>query len=172
MDFHFCPPPSHLVGGGGGSLTPAQPSPAPHRQPKRTKERKAAGPDRICSRLLRQHKVWRKCSMRIFTVAQMEDNSIQMQKDLLTFTYQLRIDAEVEVVEMVYVLRPRHNCRHPGWKHDHHVQEAAVGRHYQDLCILHVRLTTFHLNPVEAHAEEHCTAQQPQDRVEQPAPPA
>lgn len=50
--------------------------------------------------LLRQHKVWRKCSMRIFTVAQMEDNSIQMKKDLLTFTYQLRIDAEVEVVEM------------------------------------------------------------------------
>lgn len=39
--------------------------------------------------------------MRIFTVAQMEDNSIQMKKDLLTFTYQLRIDAEVEVVEMV-----------------------------------------------------------------------
>ncbi|XP_019209356.1 solute carrier family 12 member 7-like [Oreochromis niloticus] len=102
--------------------------------------------------------------MRIFTVAQMEDNSIQMKKDLLTFTYQLRIDAEVEVVEMVYVLRPRHNCRHPGWKHDHHVQEAAVGRHYQDLRLLHVRLTTFHLNPMEAHAEEHCTAQQPQDQ--------
>ncbi|TRY65511.1 hypothetical protein DNTS_021733 [Danionella cerebrum] len=52
--------------------------------------------------LLRQHKasVWRKCSMRIFTVAQMEDNSIQMKKDLATFLYHLRIDAEVEVVEM------------------------------------------------------------------------
>lgn len=44
--------------------------------------------------------------MRIFTVAQMEDNSIQMKKDLLTFTYQLRIDAEVEVVEMVRIVAP------------------------------------------------------------------
>uniref|UniRef100_A0A674B0W1 Solute carrier family 12 member 5-like n=1 Tax=Salmo trutta TaxID=8032 RepID=A0A674B0W1_SALTR len=51
--------------------------------------------------LLRQHKVWRKCKMRIFTVAQMDDNSIQMKKDLSTFLYHLRIDAEVEVVEMV-----------------------------------------------------------------------
>uniref|UniRef100_A0A8C7F263 Solute carrier family 12 member 5a n=1 Tax=Oncorhynchus kisutch TaxID=8019 RepID=A0A8C7F263_ONCKI len=51
--------------------------------------------------LLRQHKVWRKCRMRIFTVAQMDDNSIQMKKDLTTFLYHLRIDAEVEVVEMV-----------------------------------------------------------------------
>ncbi|KAJ8366312.1 hypothetical protein AAFF_G00362780 [Aldrovandia affinis] len=50
--------------------------------------------------LLRQHKVWRKCGMRIFTVAQMEDNSIQMKKDLATFLYHLRIEAEVEVVEV------------------------------------------------------------------------
>ncbi|XP_054421604.1 solute carrier family 12 member 6 isoform X3 [Pteronotus mesoamericanus] len=50
--------------------------------------------------LLKQHKVWRKCSIRIFTVAQLEDNSIQMKKDLATFLYHLRIEAEVEVVEM------------------------------------------------------------------------
>nr|XP_033797832.1 solute carrier family 12 member 4 [Geotrypetes seraphini] len=50
--------------------------------------------------LLKQHKVWKKCMMRIFTVAQMDDNSIQMKKDLKTFLYQLRIEAEVEVVEM------------------------------------------------------------------------
>lgn len=31
----------------------------------------------------------------------MEDNSIQMKKDLATFLYHLRIEAEVEVVEMV-----------------------------------------------------------------------
>lgn len=31
----------------------------------------------------------------------MDDNSIQMKKDLATFLYQLRIEAEVEVVEMV-----------------------------------------------------------------------
>ncbi|XP_039532028.1 solute carrier family 12 member 7 isoform X3 [Pimephales promelas] len=50
--------------------------------------------------LLRQHKVWRKCKMRIFTVAQMDDNSIQMKKDLQTFLYHLRLEAKVEVVEM------------------------------------------------------------------------
>uniref|UniRef100_A0A8B9H354 Solute carrier family 12 member 7a n=1 Tax=Astyanax mexicanus TaxID=7994 RepID=A0A8B9H354_ASTMX len=51
--------------------------------------------------LLRQHKVWKKCKMRIFTVAHLDDNSIQMKKDLYMFIYQLRLDAEVEVVEMV-----------------------------------------------------------------------
>lgn len=51
--------------------------------------------------LLRQHKVWRKCRMRIFTVAQVDDNSIQMKKDLQMFLYHLRISADVEVVEMV-----------------------------------------------------------------------
>uniref|UniRef100_A0A3Q1J0V8 Solute carrier family 12 member 7b n=1 Tax=Anabas testudineus TaxID=64144 RepID=A0A3Q1J0V8_ANATE len=50
--------------------------------------------------LLRQHKVWRKCKMRIFTVAQLDDNSIQMKKDLQMFLYHLRLNAEVEVVEM------------------------------------------------------------------------
>ncbi|XP_066483022.1 solute carrier family 12 member 6 isoform X2 [Tiliqua scincoides] len=50
--------------------------------------------------LIKQHKVWRKCKIRIFTVAQLEDNSIQMKKDLATFLYHLRIEAEVEVVEM------------------------------------------------------------------------
>lgn len=39
--------------------------------------------------------------MRIFTVAQMDDNSIQMKKDLQMFLYHLRLDAVVEVVEMV-----------------------------------------------------------------------
>ncbi|XP_013394889.1 solute carrier family 12 member 6 isoform X4 [Lingula anatina] len=50
--------------------------------------------------LLKQHKVWKNCKMRLFTVAQIEDNSIQMKKDLTTFLYHLRIDADVEVVEM------------------------------------------------------------------------
>lgn len=31
----------------------------------------------------------------------MEDNSIQMKKDLKTFLYNLRIEADVEVIEMV-----------------------------------------------------------------------
>ncbi|XP_048576392.1 solute carrier family 12 member 6 isoform X1 [Nematostella vectensis] len=51
--------------------------------------------------LLRQHKVWKRCKLRIFTVAQLEDNSIQMKKDLETFMYHLRIEAEVQVIEMV-----------------------------------------------------------------------
>ncbi|XP_063225978.1 solute carrier family 12 member 4 isoform X2 [Bacillus rossius redtenbacheri] len=51
--------------------------------------------------LLKQHRTWKNCKMRIFTVAQLEDNSIQMKKDLKMFLYHLRIQAEVEVVEMV-----------------------------------------------------------------------
>lgn len=50
--------------------------------------------------LLRQHKSWKQCTMRIFTVAQLEDNSIQLKKDLENFLYQLRIEAEIEVIEM------------------------------------------------------------------------
>ncbi|KAF2344227.1 SLC12A transporter C-terminal [Trinorchestia longiramus] len=50
---------------------------------------------------MQQHKVWKNCKMRIFTVAQLEDNSIQMKRDLKTFLYHLRIDAEVDVVEMM-----------------------------------------------------------------------
>jgi len=46
-------------------------------------------------------KVWKHCKTRIFTVAQLEDNSVQMKKDLATFLYHLRIDAEIEVIEMV-----------------------------------------------------------------------
>ena len=51
--------------------------------------------------LLKQHRTWRHCKMRLFTVAQLEDNSIQMKKDLKVSLYNLRIDAEIEVVEMV-----------------------------------------------------------------------
>ncbi|XP_052274577.1 solute carrier family 12 member 6-like isoform X2 [Dreissena polymorpha] len=50
--------------------------------------------------LLQQHKTWRNCKLRIFTVAQLEDNTIQMKADLQKFMYQLRIQADVEVVEM------------------------------------------------------------------------
>jgi len=50
--------------------------------------------------LLKQHRTWKNCKLRIFSVAQPEDNSIQMKKDLKTFLYHLRIEADVEVVEM------------------------------------------------------------------------
>ena len=50
--------------------------------------------------LLRQNKVWKRCSLRIFSVAQIDDNSIQMKKDLEAFLYELRISAEVKIIEM------------------------------------------------------------------------
>ena len=51
--------------------------------------------------LLRQHKVWRSCHLRIFAVAQVDDNSLQMKKDLGVLLHQLRITAEVNIIEMV-----------------------------------------------------------------------
>lgn len=50
--------------------------------------------------------------MRIFTVAQMDDNSIQMKKDLQMFLYHLRLDAVVEVVEMVRESAVIHSFSH------------------------------------------------------------
>jgi len=50
--------------------------------------------------LLKQHRTWKNCKLRIFSVAQPEDNSIQMKKDLNTFLYHLRIEADVDVVEL------------------------------------------------------------------------
>jgi potassium/chloride transporter 4/5/6 len=37
-------------------------------------------------------------------VAQLEDNPVEMKKDLEQYMYQLRIEAEVDVVEMVGIL--------------------------------------------------------------------
>lgn len=51
--------------------------------------------------LLRQHKTWKSCHLRIFTVAQMNDNSVQMRQDLQQWIYALRIEARtVEVIEL------------------------------------------------------------------------
>ncbi len=36
-------------------------------------------------------------------MAQLEDNSVEMKKDLEQYMYQLRIEAEVDVVEMVSI---------------------------------------------------------------------
>lgn len=60
--------------------------------------------------LLKQHRTWKNCKMRIFTIAQMEDNSIQIKKDLKIFLYHLRIEAEVEVVEMVCFFSHSKKC--------------------------------------------------------------
>ncbi|CAF3694429.1 unnamed protein product [Rotaria sp. Silwood1] len=50
--------------------------------------------------LLKRNKVWSRCRLRLFTVAQLEDNSVEMKRDLEQYMYQLRIEAEVDVVEM------------------------------------------------------------------------
>ncbi|CAK9294591.1 unnamed protein product [Gordionus sp. m RMFG-2023] len=50
--------------------------------------------------LLKQNKVWKNCVTRIFTVAQFEDNSVLLKKNLENFIYSLRIKAQVEIVEM------------------------------------------------------------------------
>lgn len=51
--------------------------------------------------LLRQHRTWKSCQLRVFTVAQPSDNVIQMRDDLAKFLYHLRIEAQVDIVEMV-----------------------------------------------------------------------
>jgi potassium/chloride transporter 4/5/6 len=53
--------------------------------------------------LLKRNKVWARCRIRLFTVAQLEDNSVEMKKDLEQYMYQLRIEAEVNVIEMVCI---------------------------------------------------------------------
>ena len=50
--------------------------------------------------LLKKHKIWQKCKLRLFTVAQVDENSIQIKNDLIQYMYYLRIDAEVNVIEM------------------------------------------------------------------------
>ncbi|KAI3380684.1 hypothetical protein SNEBB_004455 [Seison nebaliae] len=51
--------------------------------------------------LLKKHRTWENCALRVFAVAQVVDNSVQMKIDLERYLYYLRIKAEVEVVEMV-----------------------------------------------------------------------
>ncbi|XP_063683776.1 solute carrier family 12 member 6-like isoform X3 [Bolinopsis microptera] len=54
----------------------------------------------LIAHLIKQHKTWRKCRLRIFTVAQLEDDSVKMRNDLKNILYELRIDATVQVIEM------------------------------------------------------------------------
>lgn len=53
--------------------------------------------------LLKQHKTWKRTRLRLFTVAQVEDNSVNMKKDLETFLRYLRIESQVFVVELVNI---------------------------------------------------------------------
>lgn len=51
--------------------------------------------------LLKKHKTWKNVSLRLFTIAQLDDNTTQMKQDLERFLYHLRIEAQVFVIEMV-----------------------------------------------------------------------
>ncbi|KAK3746904.1 hypothetical protein RRG08_030315 [Elysia crispata] len=57
----------------------------------------------LLGHLLRRAKVWSKCHLRLFSVANEDDNTVQIKKDLQTYLYQLRIEGTVEVVEMAAV---------------------------------------------------------------------
>lgn len=61
----------------------------------------------LLAHLLKQHRTWKSCQLRIFTVAQPSDNSVQMRQDLQKFLYHLRIEAQVDIVEMV----SKSNCQ-------------------------------------------------------------
>lgn len=54
--------------------------------------------------LLRKHKIWQKCKLRLFTVAKENEHSVQIKNDLVQYMYYLRIDAEVDVIDMVKYL--------------------------------------------------------------------
>ncbi|KAK0394761.1 hypothetical protein QR680_000921 [Steinernema hermaphroditum] len=51
--------------------------------------------------LLKQHRVWRNTKLRLFTISHVDDNNVQLKKDLETFLYHLRIDAQVFVIDML-----------------------------------------------------------------------
>lgn len=50
--------------------------------------------------LLRLHKVWQKCEIRLFTVANENENSIEIKRRLERYMVDLRIVAKIFVVEM------------------------------------------------------------------------
>lgn len=47
--------------------------------------------------LLRQHKVWRGCKLRVICVAGSSENNVRMKDVLKKYIYELRIDAEIKV---------------------------------------------------------------------------
>lgn len=52
--------------------------------------------------LLRQHKTWKACQLRVFTIAQPQDDVEQMRSDLQKFLYHLRIEvSQVNIVTLV-----------------------------------------------------------------------
>eukprot|EP00039_Didymoeca_costata_P006209 m.88294 g.88294 ORF g.88294 m.88294 type:complete len:942 (+) comp13158_c0_seq1:178-3003(+) len=59
--------------------------------------------------LLKKHKIWAKCRLRVFCIAEGDDNSIQMERDLVLFLKLLRIRADVKIVELECTISDRTN---------------------------------------------------------------
>lgn len=51
--------------------------------------------------LLNLHSVWRHCKLRLFTVAQHDENNVQLKENMEKFLHLLGINAQVNVIEMV-----------------------------------------------------------------------
>lgn len=54
----------------------------------------------LIAHLLMRHHVWRNCKLRIFAVAQLTDNSVEMKRNLLQSLQRLRINADCDVLEL------------------------------------------------------------------------
>ncbi|KAK0422326.1 hypothetical protein QR680_007506 [Steinernema hermaphroditum] len=54
----------------------------------------------LAAYLLKQHRVWRHCSLRVIAIAQADDNNVRMKEELEAYVYALRIDAAILVVEL------------------------------------------------------------------------
>lgn len=54
----------------------------------------------LLAHLLQQHKIWRKCKLRVHTVAEKLDNSEVVKKNLERLLELVRIKAEVQVLEL------------------------------------------------------------------------
>ncbi|CAH8652259.1 unnamed protein product [Heterobilharzia americana] len=54
----------------------------------------------LTSYLLMRNRVWRKCHLRVFVVANEDDDTVNLKKDMTKFMYDLRIHASVDVVAM------------------------------------------------------------------------
>eukprot|EP00835_Amoeboradix_gromovi_P001763 NODE_88_length_21932_cov_0.317867.p1 type:complete len:860 gc:universal NODE_88_length_21932_cov_0.317867:12169-9590(-) len=54
----------------------------------------------ILPHLLKKHNIWRKCKLRIFALAELTDNSVEIGKQLKDALIELRIEAYSEVIEI------------------------------------------------------------------------
>eukprot|EP00834_Sanchytrium_tribonematis_P003480 NODE_135_length_16508_cov_1.365897.p1 type:complete len:868 gc:universal NODE_135_length_16508_cov_1.365897:12848-15451(+) len=54
----------------------------------------------ILPHLLKKHHIWRKCKLRIFALAELTDNSVEIERNLKEALLELRIEAYSEVIEL------------------------------------------------------------------------